>query len=204
MPFWEGFGFGLATAFLIGPVFFTLLKASLDHGARGGVLVALGIIASDILVLIICRTGSVALFHEHVNEGSIAMAAAVVLVVLGVWYLKKPGSHSEQASRLGKTNAIGLIASGFLVNFINPFVFVIWIGFSLRATTLEAEGQDPWVFLVAILIGIFVTDLLKALFAPKLKMLLSPQWLKRLYRVIGVAMLVFSIRLFIHAISVWH
>ena len=53
MPILEGLGYGVVTAFLIGPVFFTLLRAAMDYGFWGGVSVAVGIIASDILVAVI-------------------------------------------------------------------------------------------------------------------------------------------------------
>lgn len=203
MPFWEGLGFGLATAFLIGPVFFTLLRAALDHGKAGGLAVAMGILASDIVVLFICRTGLLALVHTNILEAYIALAAGCILVGLGIWYIAKPHPKEETRGRLGRKNAIGLMTTGFLVNFVNPFVFMVWTGFTLHAAAVHSAPQSEFVFLFAILLGIFLTDLGKAWFAPLLKRLLVPEKLKVLYRWIGIAMLVFSVRVFIHAWIQW-
>ncbi len=203
MPFWEGLGFGLATALLIGPVFFTLLRASLDHGSRGGVSVAFGILVSDLLIAIICTTGTIALFRQSVKDEWIALASGIILVVLGVIYIVRPELNMDENVRLGRKNALGLMTSGFLVNFVNPFVFVIWIGFSLHASSAYGPGDDEWIFLGAILLGIFISDLTKALFAPKLRTLLSPVALKKVYRLIGIGMVLFSVRMFIHAALEW-
>ena len=204
MPFWEGLGSGLATAFLIGPVFFTLLKASLDHGARGGAFVATGIIVSDILVLVICRTGANSLLKLHIGEGFLAVMAGIILLGLGVWYIIKPHPGPEAERRLGRAGTLGLFSTGFLVNFVNPFVFMVWTGFTLHAATVHGHNNDGVVFLGAILLGIYITDLIKAWYAPKLKQWLSPGNMKALYRVIGIVMLVFSVRVFVHAATTWN
>ncbi|MBP6311454.1 MAG: LysE family transporter [Flavobacteriales bacterium] len=203
MPILEGLGYGFITAFLVGPVFFTLLRAALDYGFWGGASVALGIISSDILVAIICKTGAVALFEGNVNDGWLALAAGIVLVVLGAWYTFNSNVNKDQEVRLGSKNAVGLYTAGFLVNFINPFVFVVWTGFSLRATAGFALDNNEWMFLISILVGIFLTDLLKSALAPKLRKLLAPHLLKKVYRGIGIVLLLFSMRLFVHAYTHW-
>lgn len=203
MPILEGLGYGVITAFLIGPVFFTLLRAALDYGFWGGASVALGIITSDILVALICKTGAVALFEGNVNDGWLALAAGIILAVLGVWYALNSNVNKDQEVRLGSKNAVGLYTAGFLVNFINPFVFVVWTGYSLRATTGHAADHNEWLFLISILVGIFLTDLLKSALAPKLRKLLAPHLLKKVYRGIGIVLLLFSIRVFIHAYTHW-
>lgn len=203
MPLLEGILYGLATTLLIGPVFFTLLKASLDHGVRGGFAVALGIIASDVLIVLICLSGLVLLVQQWIDGPWMALVAAVMLAVLGVAYLFKRSSEQSDQVRFGGRNAVGLFVSGFLVNFVNPFVFVIWIGFTWHATATHGPGAGTWVFLCGVLLGIFSTDVLKATLAPRLRSILTPKGLRRLYIGIGVIMLLFSVRLFVHAIRSW-
>lgn len=203
MPLLEGILYGLATTLLIGPVFFTLLKASLDHGVRGGFAVALGIIASDMLIVLICLTGLVRLVQQWMDGPWMALVAAVILVFLGVAYLFKRSSEQSDQVRFGGRNAIALFVSGFLVNFVNPFVFVIWIGFTWHATATHGSGTGTWAFLAGVLLGIFFTDILKATLAPRLRSILSSQGLRRVYIAIGVILLLFSVRLFVHAIRAW-
>lgn len=203
MPFLEGILYGLATMLLIGPVFFTLLKASLDHGVRGGITVALGIIASDILIALICLTSLVHLVQQWIDGPWMALVAAGILVVLGISYLLKPSSDMGGAVRPSGRNAMALLGSGFLVNFVNPFVFVIWIGFALHAEQAHGIGMGTNLFLAGILTGIFSTDVMKAYFAPRLRRVMTPTGLRKLYIAIGVIMLLFSVRLFIHAAQHW-
>ncbi|HQW04722.1 MAG: LysE family transporter [Flavobacteriales bacterium] len=193
----EGLAIGLATTVLVGPVFFTLLRASLDHGQRGGFAVALGIIASDIMVVAICSAGLSASVQRTFSGPWMALAAGVLLLVLGVSYLLKRPTNPYGREPLGRRGMLGLFTSGFAVNFVNPFVFAIWIGVSMRATS--GYGHQGWGLLGGALAGILISDLAKAHFAPRLRSLLTLSTLRKLYLLIGIALLVFSIRMFLHA-----
>ncbi len=201
MPFLEGFGYGLATMLLIGPVFFTLLKGALDHGTPGGVAVAVGIIASDLLIVGICLSGLAAVVEHWLSGPWIAVVAGVMLLAIGIRYIAWPVVFLEQAVRGSRKSMAGLLAAGFLVNFINPFVFAIWIAAVLHAT--HVHGTDAYAFALGMLTGIFLTDLGKAALAPRLRSALSPHLLRRMHLVIGSAMVLFSIRLFLHAAERW-
>ncbi|RYD92961.1 MAG: LysE family translocator, partial [Sphingobacteriales bacterium] len=45
----SGIGFGLVLTFLTGPVFFALIKTSIDKGFHAGVALALGVVCSDMV-----------------------------------------------------------------------------------------------------------------------------------------------------------
>ncbi|MBK7556303.1 MAG: LysE family transporter [Flavobacteriales bacterium] len=192
----EGLGWGLATALLLGPVFFTLLRAALAHGFKGGALVALGIFSSDVLALSICAIGARAVLGEAVNGQVLALVGGVVLLALCLVYLlKKPRTGTAQ-SALRKRDALGLFTSGFLVNFVNPFVFAVWTGLVLHATNAYGHAGDRAGFFIAALTAILLSDLLKAWLAPRLARLLSEKVMKWVYRAIAVVLLLSSVRLF--------
>jgi len=192
----EGLGWGLATALLLGPVFFTLLRAALAHGFKGGALVALGIFTSDVLALLICAIGARAVLGEAVNGQVLALVGGVVLLALCLVYLlKKPRTGTAQ-SALRKRDALGLFTSGFLVNFVNPFVFAVWAGLVLHATNAYGHAGDRAGFFIAALTAILLSDLLKAWLAPRLARLLSENVMKWVYRAIAVVLLLSSVRLF--------
>lgn len=197
MPFFDGLGYGIATVLLIGPVFFTLLKAALDHGATGGVVVAFGIIVSDILVVAICLSGVAALLELSTTAWWMAVAAGTILLVLGIRYIVGPVPHVERPIRATRRTNIGLFTSGFLVNFVNPFVLAIWVALVIHARNAHGDGLHA--FLLGALTGIFLTDIGKAYLAHSLRPLLRPRTLKRVSLVIGVILLLFSVRVFIHA-----
>lgn len=195
MPFLEGLAWGLATALLLGPVFFTLLRAALDHGFRGGAVVAAGIIASDVAALLICASGARAMSGAPMNEQALALAGGALLFALGLVYLLKRPHTGPPKNTMRKRDALGLFTSGFLVNFVNPFVFAVWTGLVLHATNAYSEADDRAVFYGAVLMGILASDLLKAWFAPRLARLLSVKVLMWVHRCVAVLLLLSSIRL---------
>ncbi len=203
MPFIEGLGCGLATALLIGPVFFTLLKASLEHGAKGGVAVALGIIVSDILIVMILHSGLARALSDLLNGAWMAIAAGLILAGLGIRYIIAQNDGMNTHARLDGKGALGLFTSGFLVNFINPFVFAVWLGLVIHASSAHPTVQGSTLFLVGALLGIFFTDMGKAVLAPRLKSALSPSVLKKVHVIIGAALVLFSIRAFVYALQHW-
>ena len=201
MPFLEGLGYGLAMVLFIGPVFFTLLRASLTYGRGGGVAVATGIIVSDILAATICMTGAIKLLNREVEDEWIAVAAGCILLLLGVKYILRPSVDMTKDNRLKTRGVAGLFVSGFMVNFINPFVFVVWLAISIHATNRFKSEGDQWLFLSAVLIGLFSTALLKAVMAERLRRLLAPNVLKWVFISFGIIMIGFSIRAFLFAIT---
>ncbi len=203
MPFLEGLLFGLATAVLLGPVFFTLLKAALDHGAVGGIAVALGIFASDVVAVVLVVSGTSVVLHDRVDMAWVALVGGLLLGGMGVLYILRPKVKVDGQARLRRRTVLGLFGSGFLVNFVNPFVFAIWFGLVLHATEAHGPGIGLWTFLSGTLAGILLTDLLKAMLAPRLEHLLAPRVLRAIHGAIGVALLCFSLRLFMHAWEHW-
>lgn len=201
MLFIEGFGFGLAMVLLIGPVFFTLLKAALTHGTRGGIAVATGIIISDIVVVVICMTGLHTFLDIDLNNEWLAVAAGLILLTLGLKYILKPTIASEDDNSISTKGMAGLAGSGFLVNFVNPFVFVVWISMSIHAGKQYDANSSQWIFMFGALAGIFTTDLLKAILAERLRRFMAPTVLKRIFKGIGIILIAFSIRAFIHAFT---
>ncbi len=192
----EGLAWGLATAVLLGPVFFTLLRAALDHGFRGGALVAAGIITSDVAALLICVFGTRTVFAGSVSEQALALVGGALLFALGLLYLLKRPSTGPAKDVLRKRDALGLFTSGFLVNFVNPFVFAVWTGLVLRADQACTTASDRAGFFLSVLVGILASDLLKAWFAPRLARSLSARVMQWVHRGIAVVLLFGSARLF--------
>ncbi len=81
------------------------------------------------------------------------------------------------------------------MNFVNPFVFLVWIYVIGLAEVRFGEGIDLWVFLGAALLAILLVDSTKVLFAHRIKKLIQPKFLMRAYQVIGVVMVGFGVRL---------
>lgn len=195
MAFLKGFGTGLAMIVFLGPVFFTLLKTTLNNGLKGGMLVAAGIIASDIICVFLCSFGAIPFFKNPDNQLWLGIAGFVILCGLGLKYLFKPAVYSENNHNIPSGNAATFFAKGFVVNFVNPFVFLVWIGVIGFARMKYGLTWELAVFLFAVLLAIFTTDILKVVFAHRIKSLLKPEYLRNTYRVIGIVLIIFGVRM---------
>jgi len=202
VAFLEGYGWGLAMIIFIGPVVFTLLKNTIDKGRTAGIMVASGIIISDVVVVLICLAGAINFLEKSVTQYWIALAGTVILLIMGLKYFLRPQVPKESKERIKGKDKLASFTGGFLVNFVNPFVFLVWIWFIFYAEEEYGNEGANYLFLTALLLGIFTQDLLKVLFAEKIKPFLQPKRLKIIYKVMGVIMVLFAIRLFVYAISV--
>jgi threonine/homoserine/homoserine lactone efflux protein len=195
MAFLEGFLIGLGMIVFIGPVFFTLIKSALNYGFWAGMMVAMGIFISDVLCVGLCAFGAIPFFKNPLNQHWLAIAGSVILFGIGLKYLIKPDVNVDKELKLKAGHYTAYFAKGFLVNFVNPFVFLVWVSVIGLAQLKYGEGTDIWVFLGAALLAIILTDTTKVVFAHRIKSLIQPKLLLKAYQVIGVVMLGFGFRL---------
>ena len=199
MAFIEGYLTGLALIIFIGPVFFTLLQSTLEHGLKSGLSVALGIFSSDILcVLLLFGFGATDFFTNPDNELLIGVGGAIILIGLGVSYAVKPVlKTTKEKLELKSSSLFNFFMKGFLVNFINPFVFVVWMGLIAFASNKQPSISGQIVFLTGILLGILTQDSVKAAMANYIKNFLEPRFLRITYRVIGISLIFFGVRMLV-------
>lgn len=199
MAFFEGFLVGLGMVIFLGPVFFTLLKSSLQHGFRAGFSVATGIMLSDVIALLLCYFGAASFFENPDNQLWLALGGSTILFGLGLRYLLKKQVAKEQIGSIQAQDYPTYVVKGFLVNFINPFVFVVWIGLVGIGQTNYGSGGEFWVFSAGIIAGIYTQDITKVVFAHRITRFVRPDILSKAYRVIGVLLLIFAARLLWYA-----
>lgn len=195
MAILKGFLAGLGMVVFIGPVFFTLLKASLQHGVLPGMLVAWGIFISDVVCVALCSFGALPFFENEENQVWLALIGSIILLGIGFSYLLKPNVEVKEKGKFNPAQLSSFFAKGYLVNFVNPFVFLVWIAVIGYAQKEFGQGEGTYQFLSAALFGILTTDSLKVVFARRLKPLIKPAILLKVYRVIGLIMIVFGGRL---------
>ncbi len=199
MAFLHGLGFGLAMMVFIGPVFFYLLKTSLQHGSRSGMAAAIGIFVSDVTAVVLCYFFARRLFEGGQNEFWLSIIGGTILIVFGLGYIFKPKLPSTKAIKINKSDYATFFTKAFLVNFVNPFVFLIWISIIGVGQNKYDTEHEVVVFLAAALIGVITTDTLKVLGCRYLRKVIEPAFLIKVYRVIGLFIVGFSLRLYWHA-----
>lgn len=201
MAFAEGILIGLGMVIFLGPVFFTLLKSSLQHGFRAGFSVATGIMLSDVAALLVCYFGAASFFEEPDNQKWLALGGSVILFGLGLRYLLKRQPGKEQIGSIQAQDYPAYLMKGFLINFVNPFVIVVWIGLVGLGQTNHGSGTAFWMFSSGIITGIYLQDLIKVVFAHRISRFVRPDVLSKAYRIIGVLLLVFAVRLLWFAVQ---
>jgi threonine/homoserine/homoserine lactone efflux protein len=110
-------------------------------------------------------------------------------------YLFNPVNSLAENINLPALHHLSCFVKGFLVNFVNPFVFFVWIGVVTYEKGLEASGCNALYYFFGVLLGILSTDLLKVFTARQIKNLLSPLVLHNLYRGSGIILIGFGIRM---------
>lgn len=198
MIFLEGYLTGLSMIVFIGPVFFLLVSVSLESGTIPGILVAGGIIAGDFLYVMFCFFGAVAFIDTSGGKTYFAIAGGALLVVLGIKYIIQKDARLVSSPQLRPFHYLKFFINGFLVNFVNPFVFIVWLGVVAFSKETFRSPDSSIVFLSGTLCGILSTDLLKVFAARKIKQFLVPEKLRIVYRISGVVLVLFGIRMIVH------
>lgn len=195
----NGIEFGIVLAFLIGPVFFTILQASVEKGFGVGVLVALGVSLSDLLYVLICYLGLSAFVSQPEVKLYMGMIGGVILVAFGAYHLfvksrskdfSNPGAVREQVT-------LRYLARGFLINSMSPMVPLFWIA-SVSMATLEfgytSQGYFA-TFFAGVLVTALATDILKAYLAGRLREMINHRVLVLMNVGVGVILMGFGGRL---------
>ena len=191
----SGILLGLSTLLFIGPVFFYLLKSTVESGLKAGIAVAIGIIMGDLIFVILAFKGLGGLLQSRENSKWMALAGGLLLVGMGINYLFLQATKTDLRKKVKLKSLWNYGANGFLINFLNPFVIGIWVLFlTINESTFNNQAS-VLIAMITTLVVIFLTDLLKALFAHKLKKTMTLSRMNILYKVFGMVMILFGIRL---------
>lgn len=195
MAIFKGILTGMGTIVFLGPVFFTLLKNAIQKGITAGLLTALGILVSDIVIAAICYYVAADFINEYIHMPVVKFLAASILLSFGFIFYTRPITRLKESFSTQKKGYFKSFGQGFIVNFANPTVFVIWMGFVTLAQTMYSSTSDVYLYMLGILIGIFATDAAKAFGAAYLGPYLKSHLLIYLFRIIGIIVACFGIYL---------
>ncbi|WP_075352359.1 LysE family translocator [Algoriphagus marinus] len=194
----EGFSVGLLLSALIGPVFFALIQASLTNGFRYAATLATGILASDLIYVLITFFGIKFIAGFESFQTYLGYGGGLILIGFGISSILKkkvnrPNSGGIDLPRAKKRTAF---AKGFGINGINPFVMLFWISIASVVQLKESFTQrDFLLYYVGILGTVFLIDLLKAFIAKQLAPLVTDRVLFWLNKAVGVLMIGYGIRM---------
>ncbi len=193
----SGIALGVALSFLTGPVFFALIKTSIEKGFLAGVALASGVVISDAIYVGITLFGTSLIDFENKYRVPIGILGSAFLVFIGLYYLIKKTDFNYQAKLQPTIKHAGYFFKGFLMCILNPFILLYWISVTSSVYALKGDlsKQEIMLFFGAILFTLFGMDVLKAFYANKLRSKIKAIYIVRLNRIAGVLILVFALKL---------
>ena len=196
-PIANGLLFGLVFIFSLGPAFFSLIQTSIQNGFRAAILLAIGVSLSDIFFVSLASLGISNLLEDPDIRFWMGTVGTIILIAYGVYsWGKKPRIYYNQPLEAGRFGRVKYLAKGFLLNALNPFIVVFWIGMiSVVTARFEYGAENQILFFVGVLVTILSTDLLKAFVAHRLKYMITPRIILRLNRTVAIILILFGLRI---------
>jgi threonine/homoserine/homoserine lactone efflux protein len=212
-PILKGLLLGLILSISIGPVIFAIIKQSLTNGKRSGYAFVAGVSSSDFVLLFICNVFT-SLFNLVLNHKSaIALAGAGFLLIMGLYtlFFKKLKLENMGSDGVNKTVSIkDLVSSyfsGFLMNTLNPSVFLFWFAWTAAINNSADDTPNPIQYKLVVFgtcLGfVLLSDLIKVFLAGKLRPRLTEKNLLWINRFSGMIILIFSAVLLYSALLIY-
>ena len=212
-PILKGVLLGFILSISIGPVIFAIIKQSLTNGKRSGYAFVAGVSSSDFILLFICNFFT-SLFDLVLNHKStIALVGAGFLLLMGLYtlFFKKLKLENMGTDDAHKTVSIkSLISSyfsGFLMNTLNPSVFLFWFAWTAAINTSADDTTNPVQYKLIVFgtcLGfVLLSDLIKVFLAGKLRPRLTEKNLLWINRFSGMIILIFSAALLYSALLIY-
>ena len=198
-------GFSLAFLFGFGPAFFALIQTSIFRGFWPAVLLAIGIILNDAAIISLIALGATEILSDVDSYKTIGILGGTLLMIFGVVTYSRSNNIERKEENIGADipGSWVYLTKGFALNLVNPFVWIFWLGVVVGITArFSAEASDVFTFFAGTLSIVFITDILKAFLAAKLKSYLSDKFLILINKIAGLALFGFGIFLIIRSIIV--
>lgn len=168
----SGILLGLAIAISVGPTLFAVIRYSMQHTYRAGLAFVLGVSLSDIFYVLAANLATNTWVDTlKTYQFYIGVVGSTLFMAMGLFaffkkYKPKRPKRNESTT-MAASMYWGVVLSGFLMNTLNPAVFLIWVGASLQVagyTTLE-----KLIFFSACLVLILAIDFCKVFLAEKIR-----------------------------------
>lgn len=194
----KGFAIGLLLLLSVGPVVFTIIKQSINNGHAGGFSFVAGVWLSDLLMVIVSN-----LFSEMVTQimgfkREIGFTGSLFLIGMGVYYIffkrVKHRSVEELAIKISAGTHAKLVASGFLINTLNPAIIAFWLTTATTLAISNSINERIIIFSTCILINLGA-DVSKVMLAGKLSKKLTYKNIILINRISGSMLFVFGLAL---------
>lgn len=193
----EGIALGLLLSISVGPVIFSIIKQSINHGHKGGFAFIGGVSASDITIVVISNFFT-QMFDDLLEyKIPIGLGGSALLAALGIYvtFFKKIKVNEAglQVIEMETHHYVKIFLSGYFMNILNPGVIGFWL---LTSTSLLVQSQNYRIIVyITCLIVVAGFDVLKVMLAGKIREKLTPHNIHIVNRISGLILIGFGIAL---------
>mgnify|MGYP002725536060 FL=1 len=203
--FLEGTVLGLSLAFLFGfgPAFFALIQTGIYRGFLPGILLAFGIFLNDLVIVTATLYGATSITSNAQNYNLMGIIGGGLLIIIGiVTYLRKTEIEDmEEKPEVKPPHAIVYIGKGFILNAVNPFVWIFWISIIVGITArFNADTLKLVLFFSGTLSIVLITDIIKTFAASQFKRFVTDKFLILINKIAGLAIAGFGLFLLFRSI----
>ena len=196
----SGITLGLVLIISVGPVIFTIIKQSLNNGREGGFSFIAGVWLSDIVLIILSNAFSEMVTSLLEYRKLLGIIGSLFLTTLGIFYVffKKIKLRKEEGTvfRFRKRDMAKIFSSGFLINTLNPNVFLFWLGTATAFASEYSFNQRILIFSICLAINMGA-DVFKVLMAGKLRSRLTLRNISLINKVSGTILIGFGVALLV-------
>lgn len=195
----KGLALGFILAISVGPVVFTIIKQSLNNGKEGGLSFVAGVWTSDIILVVLSNVFSTLVSELLEHKAIIGYVGSAFLISMGVYFvffkkIKITTDTDGIEQRFRKRDFAKLFVSGFLVNTLNPSVFLFWLGYATYFSISHTLQQRVVIFGVCLVVNM-LADIGKVLLAGKLRKRLTLHNMSIINKISGTILIGFGIAL---------
>lgn len=200
----KGFAISLLLIFSVGPVIFTIIKQSINHGRRGGFSFIVGVWISDLIWIVLSNGFSEAIKTLMDFKIPIGIAGCIFLIGMGIYFafIKKikPRQQRESVEVVGdeytptgkRTNYFAIMSSGFIINTLNPAVISFWVIMAASLASVYSFYDRIIIFTTCLGVNM-LADVGKVMGAGYIGKRLSDRVVLIINRVSGVLYLIFGV-----------
>ena len=194
----KGLTLGLLLSMAVGPVIFSIIKQSLNNGHRGGIAFVLGVSFSDIALVLVSNVFTELFTSISTHRTTIGIAGSVFLIAMGIYFLFFKKVHvNEQGQQImlsfRKRDYVKIFLSGFLMNTLNPAVFLFWI--TTSTSFVGHTVRERIIIFITCLLFVLAADITKVMLAGKIRNRLTPHNIHIINRINGIILIGFGIAL---------
>ena len=188
-----GVGAGIISSFLTGPVFFAMIKTSIERGFKAGFSLAVGVIISDIILIGLVLFGSQFFDYKASFDKYVGIIGGAFLLAVGIYYLVSKITVHYDSKTLKRGSKRGFVLKGFLMCILTPSTLMFWIIVSgIISVKLNNMLNEKLVCFFIAMVTQLGIDGAKSYYSSKLRYKIKEDALKKLNKIAGIIIIFFA------------